>query len=94
MMIIGHISDAVAKTGHGLLAEGKVLQVKVKANGKHRDAPEGTWEPRGGIDLPCNYLLYGANVHESRVWEKIKQFKRDLIFFKNVSIHFDSLNPY
>ena len=54
MMIIGHISDAVAKTGHGLLAEGKVLQVKVKANGKHRDAPEGTWEPCGGIDLACN----------------------------------------
>ena len=79
MMITGHLPDALAKTGHGLMSEWKVLQVKVKANGKHRDAPEGTWEPRCGIDLPCNYLIYGAN--GARVWEKIKQCERDLIFF-------------
>ena len=34
------------------LSEWKVLNITAKITGRHRRAPEGTWVPGGGIELP------------------------------------------
>ena len=63
-------------------SEWKVLQAMEEIKGKQRVTPKGTWVSVRWIEIPCSYFLCGAKVHKSNVWEKYKQCKRDLIFWK------------
>ena len=80
MKFIRHIPDTMAKVVHGLISEWKVLQVRVKIDGKHGSAPGGTLVSVAGIEISCFNFFYGVKVHENSVWEKIKQSERDLMF--------------
>ena len=62
-----------------LLSEWKVLNITTKITGKHRRAPEGTWVPGGGIEIPCTYFLYGAKIHKKYVRKVIKECEIKLI---------------
>ena len=46
---------------------------------KHRRAPEGTWVPGGGIEIPCTYFFYGAKIHKRYVRKAIKECEIKLI---------------
>ena len=39
---------------------------------EHRQAPERTWTPGGGIEIPCTYTIYTAKIHKKNVREKIR----------------------
>ena len=67
MKDIGHIPDTLIKVGHELMSEGKVLQVIVKIDVKHRGAAEGSWLSVGKIEIPCFCFLYVGKVHKSSV---------------------------
>ena len=49
---------------------------------KDRDSKEGAWGSGAKIEIPYIYIFYGEKVHKFNMWEKIKQFKRKLIFQK------------
>ena len=67
MKVFRYIRDNLAKVVHELMAEWKVHHVLAKADGKHRDAPEGTWMSVSRIEISCIYFLYGAKAHKNSV---------------------------
>ena len=38
-------------------------------------APEGVWVPGGGIEFPCEYVLYGAKKDREIVWQTLQKYK-------------------
>ena len=38
-------------------------------------APEGVWVPGGGIEFPCEYVLYGAKKYRKIIWQTPKSTK-------------------
>ena len=49
--------------------------------GGKRRAPEGTWVPGGGIELPCTYIyiyIYAAKTHKNYIRNKIKEAEKNL----------------
>ena len=36
-------------------------------------APEGVWVPGGGIEFPCEYLLYGAKKYRKIVRQTLRK---------------------
>ena len=36
---------------------------------------EGKWGPGGGVEIPCNYELFGPKIHKKIFKEKIKNSK-------------------
>ena len=70
---IGHIPDGLAKVIHGLMVEGKINRIDGKITGEARSAPEGTWSQGGGIELPCNYKIYGNIDCKSFVKSELKK---------------------
>ena len=82
METIGHIPDAFIKVVDGLMSQWKAPQVIDKTDGKHGVAIEGASVSGGEIEISCIYCLYVAKAHKSIVWEKIKKYKKDLIFQK------------
>ena len=67
MKVIRHILDALTELVHELMSKWKVLQVKVKIDGRHRGAPMGTWIPAGGTEIPWFYSMYVEKVYKSRI---------------------------
>ena len=38
-------------------------------------APEGVWVPGGGIEFPCEHVLYGAKKDREIVWQTLQKYK-------------------
>ena len=49
--------------------------MKAVITGGKRRAPEGTWIPGGGIELPCTYI-YAAKTHKTISVTKLKNQKK------------------
>ena len=62
--LVGHVPEPLAKILHPLMKDWRILWMKAVIDGVHRRAPEDTWIPGGGIELPCTYFLYGAKIHK------------------------------
>jgi len=43
-----------------MLDGGEIERMEGTVTGVARSAPEGVWVPGGGIEFPCEYVLYGA----------------------------------
>ena len=56
---VGHIPDALAEILFPLMKTRKIYSTKAVISENHRAAPEGKWVPSGGIEIPCNYELFG-----------------------------------
>ena len=67
MKVFRYIRDNLAKVVHELMAEWKVHHVLAKADGKHRDALEGTWVSVSRIEIPGIYFLYSTKAHQISV---------------------------
>ena len=52
--------------------------MKAVIDGVHRRAPEGTWIPGGGIELPCTYFLYGAKIHKRCIRKLIEETEKNM----------------
>ena len=50
----------------------KIYVVKAIVTENHRVAPEGKWVPGGGIEIPCNFELYGPKMYKRYVRNTIK----------------------
>ena len=60
-----------------MLDGGEIDLMEGTVTGVARSAPEGVWVPGGGIECPCEYVLYGAkkdheNVRQTPRSTKIK----------------------
>ena len=54
------------------MVEGKINRIDGKITGEARSAPEGTSQG-GGIELPCNYKIYGNIDCKSFVKSELKK---------------------
>ena len=39
-------------------------------------APEGVWDPGGGIEFPCEYVLYGAKKYREIVNQTLRKVQK------------------
>ena len=39
-------------------------------------APEGVWVPGGGIEFPCEYVLYGAKKYRKIVRQTLRKVQK------------------
>ena len=44
--------------------------------GVARSAPEGGWVPGGGIEFPCEYVLYGAKKDREIVRQTLRKVQK------------------
>ena len=57
--MIGHIPETLAKILSFEMAKEAILSLEAESAESQRDAPEGKWVLRGGIEIPCIYKVYG-----------------------------------
>ena len=69
---VGHVPDVLAEVLFPLMHTWKIYLVKATISENHRVAPEGKWVPGGGIEIPCNYELYGPKNRKKYVRKIIK----------------------
>ena len=63
---VGHVPDPLARVLAPMLDGGEIERMEGTVTGVARSEPEGVWVPGGGIEFPCEYVLYGAKkVRES-----------------------------
>ena len=55
-----------------MLDSGEIERMKGTVTGVARSAPEGVWVPGGGIELPCEYVLYGAKKASKNVRQTLR----------------------
>ena len=57
----GHVPDPLAHIlAAGMLDGGLITCMEGTVTGVARSAREGVWVPGGGIEIPCEYVLYGV----------------------------------
>ena len=78
--LVGHVPEALAKILYPMMNEWRILWMKAVITGEKRRAPEGTWVPGGGIELPCIYYIYAAKIHKNYIRNKIKEAQKNLAF--------------
>ena len=61
--IVGHVPEPLAKILYPMMKKWQILSMKAVITGEKRRAPEGTWGPGGGVELPCIYYVYAAKIH-------------------------------
>ena len=59
---VGHVPDPLACVLAPMLDGGMIERMEGTVTGVARSAPEGVWVPGGGIEVPCEYVLYGMTV--------------------------------
>ena len=71
--VMGHIPNRLAQTLSLMLDNGYVKKIVGKITGPARSAPEGVWRIGGGIELPCQYVLYGRKKDRADVRSSLRQ---------------------
>ena len=56
----GHVPDPLARILAPMLDGGVIMCMEGTVTGVARSAREGVWAPGGGIEIPCEYVLYGV----------------------------------
>ena len=56
----GHVPDPLARILAPMLDGGVITCMEGTVTGVARSAREGVWVPGGGIEIPCEYVLYGV----------------------------------
>ena len=65
--VVGHIPESLAQSLGPMLKDGTVHSIVAKITGEKRRAPEVVWVQGGGIELPCEYVVYGLKTTRQRV---------------------------
>ena len=59
---VSHVPDPLACVLAPMLDGGMIERMEGTVTGVARSAPEGFWVPGRGIEVPCEYVLYGTTV--------------------------------
>ena len=73
---VGHVPDPLARVLASMLDGGEIERLKRIITGVARSAPEGVWVPGGGIELPCEYVLYGAQKDRDNVRQTLRELQK------------------
>ena len=73
--IAGHVPDFLARVLSPLLATGVIQRMEGTVTSGPRSAPEGVWVPGGGIELPCEYVLFGAKEDRKSVRQTLRELQ-------------------
>ena len=74
---IGHVSDPLARVLAPMLDGGELKRmVEGTFTGVARSAPEGVWVPGGGIEFPCEYVLYGAKKDRKIIRQTLRKVQK------------------
>ena len=73
---VGHVPDPFACVLAPMLDGGKIERMEGTVTGVARSAPEGVWVPGGGIEFPCEYVLYGTKGNRENVRKTLRQLQR------------------
>ena len=65
--VMGHIPDRLAQILSPMFDNGHIRKIIGIITGPARSAPEGVWRIGGGIELPCQYVLYGFKKNRAKV---------------------------
>ena len=71
-VIVGHVPELLSEVLSPLMDFWAAVRVVAVIDAEHRRAPEGTWTPGGGIEIPCTYKIYTAKVRKKTVRAKIR----------------------
>ncbi len=74
--VMGHIPDRLARILSPMLGDGHIRKITGTVTGPARSAPEGVWRIGGGIELPCQYVLYGFKKHRAEVRRCLRNVQR------------------
>ena len=69
---VSRIPDALVEILFRLMKTWKIYLTKTTFSENHRATLEGKWVYGGGIEIPCNYDLFGPKIYKNFVREKIK----------------------
>ena len=78
--IVGHVPEPLAKILYPMMKKWQILSMKAVITGEKRRAPEGTWVPGGGVELPCIYYVYAAKIHKKNIRKNIEKEEKKLAF--------------
>ena len=52
---MGHIPESLSEVLSPLMDCWTIIRITAVIDAEHRRAPEGTWIPGGGIEIPCTF---------------------------------------
>ena len=73
---VGHVPDPLARVLAPMLDGGEIERMEGTVTGVARSAPEGVWVPGGGIEFPCEYVLYGAKKDRESVRKTLREVQK------------------
>ena len=73
---VGHVPDPLARVLAPMLDGGEIERMEGTVTGVARSAPEGVWDPGGGIEFPCEYVLYGAKKDRESVRKTLQEVQK------------------
>ena len=73
---VGHVPDPLARVLAPMLDGGEIERMEGIVTGVARSAPEGVWVPGGGIELPCEYVLYGEKKDRESVRKTLREVQK------------------
>jgi len=73
---VGHVPDPLARVLAPMLDGGEIERMEGTVTGVARSAPEGVWVPGGGIEFPCEYVLYGAKKDRESVRKTLQEVQK------------------
>ena len=59
-----------------MLDGGVIERMEGTVTGVARSAPEGVWVPGGGIEFPCEYVLYSAKKDRKGVRKTLREVQK------------------
>jgi len=73
---VGHVPNPLARVLAPMLDGGEIERMEGTVTGVARSAPEGVWVPGGGIEFPCEYVLYGAKKDRESVRKTLREVQK------------------
>ena len=70
-VIVGHIPESLSEVLSPFMVI-KTKHIEAVVDSEYQPAPEGTWTPGGGIEIPCTYKIYSAKFNKRVIKRKIR----------------------
>ena len=69
---MGHIPESLSEVLSPSMDCWTIIRITAVIDNEHRRAPEGTWIPGGGIEIPCTYKIYSAKINKRTIRRNIR----------------------
>ena len=70
--IVGHMPEPLSEIIAPLIDSSKITKVIAIITDQHRPAPEGTWVPGGGIEIPCLFKIFTSKEQKKIIRKLLK----------------------